>query len=108
MPADHVMQPYILTTGAAADLQEIARYTEKEWGAEQRHEYIQQIETVATELALGCGVFRDRDDLYPRVRVRLAGHHYIFCLPQTDAPALILAILHERMDHIARLKERLD
>ena len=27
------MRPYILTAGAAADVQEIARYTQKKWGA---------------------------------------------------------------------------
>jgi plasmid stabilization system protein ParE len=101
-------QPYILTAGAAVDLQKIAIYTEKEWGTTQRQEYLRQIETAAIELAQGRGTFRQRDDLCPGVRVRLAGHHYIFCLPRADAPALILAILHERMDIIAQLKERLD
>lgn len=102
------MRPYILTVGAAADVQEIARYTQKKWGAAKREAYIQQIETAASELATGRGVFRERGDLYPGVRVRRVGHHYIFCLPQVNAPALILAILHERMDLIARLNERLD
>jgi len=102
------MQPYVLTKGAETDLIEIACHTEKEWGSAQRKSYIQQIENVATELAQGSGVFRQRDDLYPGVRVCLAGHHYVFCLPQANAPALILAILHERMDLIARLNERLD
>lgn len=101
-------QPYILTTGAASDLEKIVRYTEQEWGAARRHSYIQQLENVASVLASGVGSFRQRDDLYPNVRVRKAGHHFIFCLPQTDGPALILAVLHERMDIIARLNERLD
>ena len=99
---------YVLTRGAAADLVDIARYTEKHWGQTQRKHYIQQIETVASELAKGAGVYRQRDDFYPGVRVRLAGNHYVFCLPQDNGPALILAILHERMDIIAKLNERLD
>ncbi|MBK5937724.1 type II toxin-antitoxin system RelE/ParE family toxin [Halochromatium roseum] len=98
---------YILSRGAAEDLREITRYTHRERGTEQCRAYLQQIENAATELALGEGVFRTRDDLYPGVRVRRAGHHYIFCLPRPDEPALILAILHERMDLIARLSERL-
>lgn len=101
-------KPYILTSGAVADLQKIARYTEREWGTLQRREYMLQIEVVATELATGQGVYRERNDLYPGVRVRSAGHHDFFCLPQTKAPALILAILHKRMDLVVRLKERLD
>ena len=99
---------YALTRGAAADLFDVARYTENQWGKTQRKHYIQQIETVASELASGEGVYRQRDDFYPGVRVRLAGHHYVFCLPQDNGPALILAILHERMDIIAKLNERLD
>ena len=101
-------KPYILTTGAVADLQKIARYTEREWGPSQRREYLLQIEVAATEIATGQGVYRERNDLYPGIRVQSAGHHYIFCLPQTNAPALILAILHKRMDVLVRLKERLD
>jgi len=54
------MRPYILTAGAAADVQEIARYTQKKWGAAKREAYIQQIETAASELATGRGVFRER------------------------------------------------
>lgn len=61
-------RPYNLTIGAAVDLQEIARYTEREWGKAQRQEYIREIEVAATELACGAGVFRQRDDLYPGVR----------------------------------------
>lgn len=85
-----------------------AHYTDNEWGKAQRKRYIRQIGIVASELARGAGIYRQRDDLYPGVRVRLAGHHYVFCLPQDDAPTLILAILHERMDLIVKLNERLD
>lgn len=99
---------YRLTRSAAADLRGIVRYTLQKWGQAQCRAYVTQIETAATELALGQGLFRNRDDLLPGLRVRLIGHHYLFCLPQPGQPALILAILHERMDTIAHLKERLD
>ncbi|MFO7901871.1 MAG: type II toxin-antitoxin system RelE/ParE family toxin [Pirellulaceae bacterium] len=99
---------YVLTRSAEADLQEIIRYTQREWGTGQCRAYIERLETSATELALGQGLFRQRDDLLPGLRVRLTGHHYIFCLPQTEGPAVILAVLYERMDLIRRLQERLD
>ena len=35
-------------------------------------------------------------------------HHYAFALPREGAPALIVAILHERMDLMTRLAERLN
>jgi plasmid stabilization system protein ParE len=34
-------------------------------------------------------------------------HHYIFCLSRDDAPALVVAIFHERMDLMVRLTDRL-
>ena len=99
---------YVLTWSAQADLQEIVRYTQREWGSAQRRAYIERLEVAAIELALGEGLFRQRDDLLPGLRVRLAWHHYIFCLPQTEGSSVVLAILHERMDLITRLRERLD
>ncbi|MDO3378858.1 type II toxin-antitoxin system RelE/ParE family toxin [Geoalkalibacter halelectricus] len=101
-------RPYVLTRSAAADLRNIVRYTVEHWGHAQCRSYIADLEAAAGEVALGIGVFRKHDDLLPGLRVRLVGHHYLFCLPRSGQPALILAILHERMDIIARLKERLD
>ncbi len=34
-------------------------------------------------------------------------HHYIFCMIRETQPALIIAILHERMDLMSRLKDHL-
>lgn len=45
--------------------------------------------------------------LYPALRVAHYEHHYVFCLPRENAPALIVAIFHERMDLMTRLIDRL-
>jgi plasmid stabilization system protein ParE len=66
-----------------------------------------ELEQRATALARGQGVFKDMSPLLPGLRVAACGSHFIFCLPRPDAPALVLAILHERMDIMARLKSRL-
>lgn len=102
------MAPYVLTRGAAADLRNVVAYTLENWGEAQCRAYVAEVEEAATELALGRGVFKTWDDLLPGLRVRRAGHHYLFCLPRDNEPALILAILHERMDMISRLQQRLD
>ena len=99
---------YVLAKGAAADVREISRYTAATWGDAQRTAYLQRLEDAATELARGEGVFKDRSDVLPGLCVKVAGSHYLFCLPRPGRPALILAILHERMDLITRLKRRLD
>ncbi len=99
---------YVVTKGAAADLEVIARYTAEQWGEEQCRVYIEQLDKAAEALAKGQGVFKDLSSLHPKLRMALCGRHYVFCLPLSDAPAVILAILHERMDIIARLKGRLE
>lgn len=98
---------YVLTKSAEADVRDITRYTLSQWGADQCRTYIAAIEERAEALATGQGLFKDMSVLIPNLRVALSGKHYIFCLPQPNAPAIILAILHERMDVVERLKSRL-
>lgn len=99
--------PYVLTAGAAADIREITRYTLANWGEQQCRVYIAALETKAAALARGQGLYKDMAELMPGLRVAASGKHYIFCLPRPEGPALILAVLHERMDMLARLKNRL-
>ena len=101
-------RPYVLTQGAAADLRDISRYTAETWGEAQRRAYVQRLQDAVIEFAEGRGMFKDWNAVLPGLRVKVAGSHYVFCLSRPDRQALILAILHERMDLIARLKRRLD
>ncbi|MCX7285260.1 MAG: type II toxin-antitoxin system RelE/ParE family toxin [Novosphingobium sp.] len=59
------------------------------------------------ELAAGTVQFKDMGALYTGLRMLRCQHHYIFCLPRDAAPALVVAILHERMDLMTRLAARL-
>ncbi|EDF6616196.1 type II toxin-antitoxin system RelE/ParE family toxin [Salmonella enterica subsp. enterica serovar Newport] len=45
--------------------------------------------------------------IFPALRMGRYEHHYVFCLPREDGPALIVAIFHERMDLMVRLADRL-
>lgn len=98
---------YQLTRSAANDLKSIVQYTTMRWGKQQCRIYVAQLEDAAGQLAYGQTPFKSLDDVLPGLRVKLAGRHYIFCLPRIDRPALVLAILHDRMDLMVRLKERL-
>jgi toxin ParE1/3/4 len=100
-------RPYILTKGAEADLRDITHYTVAQWGTEQCRTYIAALEEKAEAVALGQGVFKDMSSLMPDLRLAISGKHYIFCMPQPSGPSIILAILHERMDILSRLKSRL-
>lgn len=42
-----------------------------------------------------------------RETVRYTASHFVFCVLRPGKPALVLAILHPRMDLMARLKRRL-
>lgn len=101
------MTAYVLTAEAEADLRGIIRYTRKKWGAAQVRRYIARLEEGIASLAAGRGSFRDMSELYPALRMARCEHHYVFCLPRESAPALVVAIFHERMDLMTRLADRL-
>ena len=98
---------YVLTKGAAADLREITQHTVAQWGQAQCRAYVAELEKAAEAVAKGEGVFKDMSAVIPGLRVVRCGKHYIFCMPQKEGLPLILAILHERMEIIERLKNRL-
>lgn len=98
---------YVLTDDAKADLRAIVRYRRKEWGASQVRTYIAKLNEGIASVAVGQGAFRELDAIYPALRMARCQHHYVFCLPREDAPALIIAIFHERMDLMVRLADRL-
>ncbi len=102
------MTLYVVTLAAEADLRAIIRHTRNQWGEAQVRRYIATLEQGIIRLATGPDDFKDMSTLLPGLRMARCGHHYVFCVPQPDKPALILAILHERMDVMIRLSERLD
>lgn len=97
---------YVLTSAAEADLRDIIRYTRNEWGAAQTRRYVAKLARGIERIAGKASDSKDMSALHPGLRMARCEHHYIFCLPRDDAPALIVAILHERMDLIVRLAER--
>jgi toxin ParE1/3/4 len=102
------MPSYELTSDAEADLEKIAAYTLREWGAEQQIRYAELLEAGFHRIASGMAISRQFSEHYPQIRVTRCEHHYVFHLQgeETTAPRII-AVLHERMDMIARLRRRL-
>lgn len=98
---------YVLTSAAEADLRGIVRYTRRQWGDAQVRRYIADLEQGIACLAAGQGTFKDLSELYPGLHMARCSRHYVFCLPREHEPALIIAILHERMDLITRVADRL-
>lgn len=99
--------PYVLTAAAEADVRGIVRYTRQQWGDAQVRAYMDKLERGIARLAAGQGAFKDLRALYPALRMSYCEHHYIFCLRRENALPLIVAILHERMNLMTRLADRL-
>lgn len=98
---------YVLTHAAETDVRGFIRHTRQEWGDDQVRHYVTKLEQGMVRLAAGQGRVKDMGILYPTLRMVRCEHHYVFGLPRKGAPALIMAILHERMNLMARLADRL-
>ncbi len=101
------MRSYELTEGADSDLEEIARYTIRQWGEKQARQYADKLGRCFGKIARKAVVARTFSEKYPNALVTRCEHHYVFYLHPEDKRPIIFAVLHERMDMLARLKERL-
>ena len=99
------MKPYELTLATENDLRGIWQYTNDTWGLDQAETYFDKIEACFD--AVGDRRARSKPiiGLPDGVRIHRREHHYIIWL-DSDRP-IIIAILHERMDFMQRLKDRL-
>ena len=102
------MSGYELTESAAGDLREIARYTVSTWGIEQARRYEALIEAHFQSLSGGNARTRVFLEHRPELVVSRVEHHYVFHLIREKRRPLILAVLHENMDLMNRLRDRLD
>ena len=100
--------PVDLTAEAIKDLSDIASYTAETWGYEQAFRYAELLNERFKEIAKKRIFSKVPFSNYPNVYVSRCEHHYIFFIrPQKSVKPVILAVLHERMNLLARLKERL-
>jgi len=92
------MKPFLLTCKAKEDLKEIARFTMKRWGREQRNLYIKQFDDVfhllaeRPEIAKSCNEIRNGYLKFPQ------GSHVIFFRRSGKHEIEIVRILHKSMD----------
>ena len=101
------MWPYELTPTAEADLREIARYTLRQWGVRQQRRYARLLEACFRGIAESSARSWDFSEQYPQLRVTPCQHHYVFSLHPEGMKPRIIAVLHERMDLLTRIGERL-
>ena len=102
------MLPYKLTPQAEEDIKEIARYTLKQWGKKQSMLYAGMLGNHFRKITAGSAHSRSFSEHYPQVKVSHCEHHYIFYIHPDKKPPVIIAVLHERMDMLARIENRLN
>ncbi|WP_269525319.1 type II toxin-antitoxin system RelE/ParE family toxin [Coraliomargarita parva] len=97
-----------MTPEARDDLRSIARYTLETWGAAQQQIYRDKLIACFEAIANGGIVARHFSKKYPDCSVTRCEHHYVFYLEAVhESPPVIIAVLHEKMDFLVRLKSRL-
>jgi toxin ParE1/3/4 len=99
------MPSYDITLAAETDLRDIWRYTYKTWGFDQAEKYFDQIEACCEAVGDGRARSKVLEGLQEGVHIHRCEHHFIVWLAGTRP--VIIAILHERMDFVRRLKSRL-
>jgi len=98
------MRSYDLTLAAEEDLRGIWRYTYDKWGFNQAETYFSQIEACCEAVGDGCARSKALDGLPDDIRIHRCERHYIVWLD--DERPIIIAILHEHMNFVRRLKGR--
>ncbi len=100
------MVGYELTKAAEDDLQGVAAYTLEKWGAEQVQRYAGLLEKHFAAIGQGNVTTRTFLKRRPEILVTRCEHHYVFHLVRKKKLPLILAVFHENMDLMVRLRAR--
>lgn len=84
-----------------------ASYTARTWGLKQAEKYLFALESHFEAICVGTVPTRQPLPHRPEFFSSRCQHHCVFFTREDDGSVIILAILHENMDLIARLRERL-
>ncbi len=102
------MKPYILTPAAERDFDEIWHYTYKKWGQNQANRYLDLLEESCSKIHRDKALWKTFDSIREGLKSLKCEHHYIFFKHNEHNIPVIIAVLHERMNWVNRLKSRLD
>lgn len=88
---------------AQSDLREIARFTQRKWGAAQRRTYMAQFEEARQALAADRAVAFNVDEVKAGLQAMRVGRHLLFFTLRQDGSVAIARILHASQDHVRHL-----
>ncbi|PJE78834.1 Toxin ParE1 [invertebrate metagenome] len=92
------MKPFALTQKSKADLKEIAKFTIKRWGREQRNFYLKQFDDTFYLLSKRPELGKSCDEIRDGYRKSPQGSHVIFFKYSKNNRIQIVRILHKSMD----------
>lgn len=102
------MADYELTRDAENDLRDVARYTLGTWGKAVLAEYRSGIKQTLKNIGKGKITPRPFSDKFPQLLVTKYRYHFIFYVVERMQKPVIIGVIHERRDVVARLSERLN
>jgi len=91
-----------LSTPAQNDLSSIAKYTQRQWGADQKRTYLNTLKDKFNTLCVNPSLGVSRDDIDNGLRMFNAGKHLIFYRESSDHLDIV-RVLHASMD-VTQLK----
>ena len=92
------MKPFKLTVLAKSDLKDMALFTQRKWGREQRNVYLKQFDDSFWMLSENPDIGKSCDDIRDGYRKFSQGSHVIFYKQTGSQEILIIRILHKSMD----------
>lgn len=95
-----------LSVLAEQDLLDIWTYTYDKWGEMQADDYLRQLDYGFRQIAAMPLSGKLLTEIDAHLRVYHCRHHYIFYLIERDE-VIIIAVLHEKMDSLQRLRARI-
>ncbi|MCF6266297.1 MAG: type II toxin-antitoxin system RelE/ParE family toxin [Desulfuromusa sp.] len=92
------MAIFTLTKAARSDLKDIARFTQKRWGLDQRNKYLTTLDDCFHQLASNPAIGRACNEIKVGYYKFPAGSHMIFYRKNDDLKIKRVRVLHENMD----------
>lgn len=96
---------YKLSPSAQRDLIEIFNYTTSVWGEKQAEKYLHSIYGVFENISAGQALYKTV--MLSNKRVYSIHHEKHYIIFSVNGCANILGIMHEKMDFLSRMRERL-
>jgi len=82
---------------ALEDLESIYRYSASQWGPRQARRYLEQIDALMRDIAVGKRVVRRADDIRPGLMKCRSGSHMAY-VRRLQGRLVVVRILHVAMD----------